>query len=97
MIVESQFLAAQILVGLGAEEEGKDDEDGEGKAVYQTHPQPDAHPEFEPSGHLGIKWIKVWTIILKHGKCEHLQILPITSKLEQGPILGWLDWYCGSK
>ena len=59
LIVESQFLAAQILVGLDAEEEGKDDEDGEGKAVDQTHPQPNAHPEFEPSGHLRTKWIKL--------------------------------------
>ena len=87
LIVESQFLAAQFLVGLDAEEEGEDGEDGEDKAVDQPHPQPNAHPEFEPSGHLGSKLIRMWTIILKHGKCDHLQILSLASKLEQGRML----------
>ena len=54
--VESHFSAPQILVGPEAEEEG-DGEDGEDEAVDDAHPQPDAHPEFEPSGHLGTKWM----------------------------------------
>ena len=52
--VESHFLAPQSLVGPEAEEEG-DGEDGEEEAVDDAHPQPDAHPEVEPSGHLGTK------------------------------------------
>ena len=51
---ESHFLAPRRLVGPEAEEEG-DGEDGEEEAVDDAHPQPDAHPELEPSGHLGTK------------------------------------------
>ena len=76
-----------MLVGLDAEEEGKDGEDGEDKAVDQPHPQPDAHPEFEPSGHLGSKQIKMWTIILIHRKVTTSRFLPSPANLSREEFL----------
>ena len=57
--VESHFLVPQNLIGPDAEEEDKG-KDGEKEAVHHAHPQPDPHPQFETSEHLGKKWGSGW-------------------------------------